>query len=171
MTERDKSVPDPSRADLPWAVVGVIGDRTAPAFAYTNGLVSLYGHPEVWMSGRSTGGSPPVELCVEHLAQHVNTFARVVRDGRALVPGDVMTVVERWGPVELTLRVGEPVAPYAVDALLVPPHAVVLPIEWSAMWRRVQSRPRRAGRALRCPCRPATCGYCAKHARELGCRR
>lgn len=169
MTQRDKTIPDPFRADLPWAVVGVMGDGAAPAFAYTNGLVGLYDHPEVWMSGRSTGGSPPVELCTRHLAQYVNDFARSVRDGQPLVPGDVVTAVERWGPVALTLRVGEPVAPYAVDALLVVPHAVVLPIEWSAMWRRPQSRPRRAGRALRCPCSRETCGYCAKHAREFGC--
>jgi hypothetical protein len=169
MTELDKTTPDPSSADLPWAVVGVLGDSTGPAFAYTNGLVELYQHPEVWMSGRSTCGAPQVEVCTTHLAHYVNSFARHVRDGRSLMPGDVMAVVERWAPVELTLTVGDPVAPYTVDALLVRPHAIVLPIEWSAMWSRPQPRPRRAGRVLRCRCRPATCGYCAQHAKQMGC--
>lgn len=171
MSQHDNTLPDLSRPELPWAVVGVIADDTGPGFAYTNGLVSLYEHPEVWMLGRSTVGSPQVEVCNNHLAHYINRFGRSVRDGRALIPGDVVTLVERWGPVELTFRVGEPVAPYVVDALLVVPRAIVLPIEWSAMWRRPQSRPRRAGRVLRCPCRPVTCGYCATHAKEMGCGR
>lgn len=169
MTQPDRTQPDPSRADLPWAVVGVLGDDTGVGFSYSNGLLSLYQHPELWMSARSVGGYPAVELCTMHLAYYVNNFACNVRDGLDLVPGDHLTTVERWGPVQLAVTVGEPVTAVAVGALAIHPDVLVLPIEWSARWLEPRSRPRRAGRVLRCPCPTQTCGYCEQHCRELGC--
>lgn len=167
MTQPDRTQPDPSRADLPWAVVGVLADDTGAGFGYSNGLLGLYLHPELWMSARSQGGYPPVELCTRHVSYYVNNFACTVRDGLDLVPGDHLTMVERWGPVELTLTVGQLVTAAAVGALLLQPEMPVLPIEWTARWVEPRSRPRRAGRVLRCPCPTETCGYCAQHCHEL----
>ena len=117
---------------MPWAAVVVLGEDEHPAFGYTNGLHEFYGHPELWISGRAIDDS--FEWCTSDVGVWLNHLARMVRDGEALEPGGVITVEQPQYDLVLEFTVGEPVERLALEALLTQPHALVLPVHWTAMW-------------------------------------
>lgn len=162
-TPRDRTRPDLSRSDTPWAVVGVIGDADGPAFGYTNGLHGLYDHPELWMSGVAADGQ--MEWCTADIGYWLNVLARMVRDGESLVPGGVVTVDQPQHDMVLEFTIGEPADRLTIEALLTEPQAMVLPVRWVAMLLgQPPAWPVTAAGAVRCPCAPATCDDCAAEA-------
>jgi len=165
---RDRTRPNPARPDMPWAAVVVLGEDEHPAFGYTNGLHEFYGHPELWMSGRAIDDS--FEWCTSDVGVWLNHLARMVRDGEALEPGGAIIVEQPQYDLVLEFTVGEPVERLALEALLTQPHALVLPVHWTAMWLGEQPPwPRSESGMLQCPCIPTAqdgCADCIEEARR-----
>lgn len=63
-----------------WAIVGVLGNRKDPPFAYTVGLLKL-GHPELIIYGLEA---------TEGAGEILNTVGARVRDGERVLPGHVI---------------------------------------------------------------------------------
>ena len=89
LVQPDKRLPDPSRSDLPWAIVGVSDDESS-AFGYTNGLDGLYAHPELWMGHAADNDPLALQWCVRDITFWLNRLAGKVRDGRTFIPGGAL---------------------------------------------------------------------------------
>lgn len=165
MSAPDRTQPDPARASLPWAIVGVF-DEELPSFGYTNGLADLYEHPELWM-GDTEGHTPPELIwCVRDIGHWLNHLAALVRDGEPLEPGRTVQFNEEQLDLTLAFTIGEPVDKYDVEALLVEPTATVLPVTWRATWHAERPPwPLTAAGILSCPCRPQECIECQQEDR------
>lgn len=168
---RDRTRPDARRPDMPWAVVGVIGDDDAPAFGYTNGLHEFYGHPELWMGGVAANDPLALEWCTTDIGIFLNQLAARVRDGEVLEPGTTHPVCVCNVGLDLDFVVGEPIDRLEVEALLIDPAAQVLPVRWMANWvdGPPASWPRTPTGGVRCPCRSKVqepgCAECEREAR------
>jgi hypothetical protein len=165
MTYVDKTRPDPRRAERPWAIVGV-SDEKVPAFGYTNGLADLYQHPELWMGSEAANDPLVLQWCVVDIAHWLNDLADRVRDGAVLKPGDVVRVDEPHHDLVLEFTIGEPADRHDLEALLIEPWALVMPVTWTATWLgALPPWPRTPEGALLCPCQPIECEHCVRENR------
>ena len=108
-----------------------------------------------------------LQWCAYDIGYWLNRLAGMVRDGDSFAPGDVVEAEDPSFNLVLEFTMGEQVDKYAVDALLVEPTALVVPVHWTATWRGDPPAwlPRTATGGVHCPCEPPECQECARENR------